>query len=101
MRLFFILYGISLLSGGYFGWKAKSKISLFMGVFSGLFTFLAVYLIGFYPSCGYWCLMVISGLLSVVFLIRLAKTRKFIPAGLLLGISCVIFLLSIYQFSKL
>lgn len=96
-QMIIIGYGGILLAGGYFGSKAGSKISLVMGGVSGLLAWLGVYLIRMNPKCGYSFLTVLSGFLSVIFLIRLWKTKKFMPAGMLFIINGGMFALSLLQ----
>lgn len=86
-----------LLLGAYFGFKAGSKISLFMGIGSGMIVLFGVYLIDVNGFYAYLLLTVTSGLLSVVFLIRLIKTHAFIPSGMLLSVSILILFLNLYQ----
>jgi len=97
MLLILILYAFLLFLGSYFGFKAGSKISLYMGIGSGLIVLFGVYLIDTNALFGYWLLIAISGLLSIVFLIRLIKTRAFIPSGMLLSVSVLILFLNLYQ----
>ena len=87
MQIILVIYGVFLLSGAYFGMKAGSKVSLFMGIISALLMFTAVYLTTKSLYHGYLCAAMISGVLSVVFFIRVLKTRKFMPAGMLLAVS--------------
>src|SRR3989338_8265048 len=87
MQMALIIYGCILFSGAYFGMRAGSKVSLYLGIISGLLIFTTVYLTTKSPYYGYLCAAVISGDLSLVFLIRVSKTRKFMPAGMLLVIS--------------
>jgi len=99
MQLILVLYAAMLFLGAFFGFKAGSKISLYMGIGSGLLVLLGVYLIDTNAQFAYWLLTVISGLLSIVFLIRLIKTRAFIPSGMLLSVSILILFLNLYQVS--
>jgi uncharacterized membrane protein (UPF0136 family) len=101
MKILLIIYSCILFSGAYFGSKAGSKVSVYMGIISGALVLLSVYLINMNPKCGYWSAASISGLLSVVFMIRLAKTHMFMPAGMLLVTSAVILIMSAIQISKL
>jgi uncharacterized membrane protein (UPF0136 family) len=91
-----LYYGILLVSA-YFGWKAKSRISFIMGVCSGLLVIYGMYLIKTNTFTGYCFLAVISALLSIVFLIRFVKTSKFLPAGMLLGVSLLVLALTISE----
>ena len=93
----FILYGGILLLGAYMGWKAGSRVSLIMGVSSGLLVFCAIYLSTVNAAIGYSSLVIISGLLSVVFIIRFIKTHKMMPSGMLMGLNIAAFALSLYQ----
>jgi len=94
------LYGCFLLSGAYFGLKAGSKISMIMGIISGLIVLFGSYLITVDASKGYFLIASISSFLSLIFLIRLIKTHKFMPAGMLLGASGSILFLTLYQLSN-
>ena len=79
-----IIYGLLLIAGGYFGFKKGSKVSLVMGTASGLMAFLGLWLVGLSPKGGWVYLSVLTGILALVFLMRLIKTRSFMPAGMLL-----------------
>jgi uncharacterized membrane protein (UPF0136 family) len=48
-------------------------------------------------TAGLWLLTLVSGMLSVVFTIRLIKTRNFMPAGMLLSVSVLILFMVLYQ----
>ena len=95
------VYGLLLLLGGYFGFKAGSKVSLIMGGITGILVLLGVFMLGPSSQCGYWLIAGISGLLTVVFSIRFLKTFKVMPAGmlLLLSVAALIFCL-IRMFKK-
>ena len=101
MLLILILYGCLLLSGAYFGLKAGSKISMIMGIISGLIVLFGSYLVTVDTSKGYFLIASISSFLSIIFLIRLIKTHKFMPAGMLLGASGLVLLLTLCQLSKI
>ena len=101
MILILILYGCLLLSGAYFGLKAGSKISMIMGIISGLTVLFGAFLVTFDAFKGYSLIALVSSFLSVVFLIRLIKTHKFMPAGMLLGASGLVLLLTLFQLSKI
>ena len=91
-KIFFIGYGLVLLIGAFFGWKAGSKISLISGSISGLLILLGVYLINVNTKGGYGLLSAISGLLAITFVIRFIKTHQVIPSGALFMLSLISFI---------
>lgn len=91
-----LLYGLLVIGGGALGYKqAGSQVSLISGMSSGLLLLVSAYLLfGKHPA-GPLCSAVVTIFLIVVFSIRLAKTRKFMPAGLMI-IAGVINLISLW-----
>jgi len=91
-----LIYGLLSGVGGVFGYaKAKSKVSLISGLISGVlllaFGFLQLSGMGWaFPAA-----LAIAVLLVVTFVVRLVKTGKFMPAGLMViaGIATSIVLL--------
>ncbi len=79
------IYVALLLGGGLMGFlKAKSKISLITSlVFGG---FIALSAAGILPAS---LATLLIGVLVIVFSLRLIKTRKFMPAGLMLLVSAI------------
>ena len=78
-------YGVLTLIGGIMGYiKAKSQASLISGLISGSLLIFAgsAQLMG--QSWGLTLAAAISAVLVVVFIVRLVKTRKFMPAGMLI-----------------
>ena len=80
-----IAYGILAIVGGIIGYvKVKSKVSLVSGVVSGLLLLAS----GIAAAQGVTGAILFSKLVTIaliiVFAIRWAKTRKFMPAGLML-----------------
>ena len=74
-----------LIAGGYFGWrKAGSKISLFTSI--GCALPLAACALGVLRREA---APVIIGVLAVFFVYRVIKTRKFMPAGMMVGLSVI------------
>ncbi|RCJ31637.1 hypothetical protein A6770_19890 [Nostoc minutum NIES-26] len=77
-------YGILAIVGGIIGYiQANSQVSLLSGSISGLLLIFAAY---FQLQGQGWALILaafITAVLVVVFAFRLAKTRKFMPAGLM------------------
>ncbi|MDJ0581361.1 TMEM14 family protein [Crocosphaera sp.] len=83
-----LIYGILLLVGGIFGYiKAKSKPSLISGFISGLLLLISGVLQWQQISVGLILAQILTLVLAIVFAIRLWKTRKFMPAGLMLMVS--------------
>ena len=84
------VYIVLLLAGGLVGFfKAKSKVSLILSsVFAALLVLTTLRGV-FQPSFANNLANVIMAVLLVVFAVRLAKTKKFMPAGLLLVVTIV------------
>lgn len=77
-------YGILAIAGGIIGYiQARSRVSLLSGSISGLLLILAAYFQLQGQTWGLILAVIVTGVLVVVFAVRLAKTRKFIPAGLM------------------
>jgi uncharacterized membrane protein (UPF0136 family) len=78
------IYIVLLLVGGLMGFfKGKSKVSLIMSAaFAAALVLCAIGVI-FQPYVA----DILMAILIVVFSMRLAKTKKFMPAGLMLGIT--------------
>lgn len=93
-------YGTLTLIGGIMGYvKAKSQASLISGLVSGSLLILAgiAQLMG--QTWGLILAAVISAALAIVFVVRLAKTRKFMPAGMLILASLASFGAIAYEIS--
>ena len=93
-------YGLFLIVGAYFGWKAGSKVSLIMGLASGLLVFVGLYLTGLNLKNGYLFLTIIGAVLTLTFVMRFLKTHHFMPAGMLLTISLIFFIFCLFRFLK-
>ncbi|MDF5708204.1 MAG: TMEM14 family protein [Nostoc sp. S4] len=77
-------YGILAIAGGIIGYiQAKSQVSLLSGGISGLLLIIAAYLQLQGQTLGLIFAVLITAVLVVFFVFRLAKTRKFMPAGLM------------------
>ena len=95
----FVIYGVLMLLGGIFGFvKAGSKASLIVGIISGILIFAGVALLGSAYTTGRAILTFTSFILSGVFGIRLFKTRKFMPSGMLLALSLIASFLAVQLF---
>ena len=81
-----LLYGLLSIGGGFMGYRqAGSKVSLISGSISGLLLLLSAALIFQGSLVGLRLAQIIVAVLIVVFLSRLLKTRKFMPAGLMIA----------------
>lgn len=95
-----IAYGLLALIGGIWGYtKAGSQTSLVSGVISGVLLLIG----GGAQAQGYtwgWPLsVVITVLLVIVFTIRFIKTRKVMPAGVMIGAGVLAFIAMLLQLS--
>ncbi|MGB7084686.1 MAG: TMEM14 family protein [Phormidesmis sp.] len=85
-----LIFGIMAIAGGAIGYKqAGSQVSLMSGLISGLLLLLGAYLLFGGSAAGPALSAVVSLLLVIVFLVRLSKTRKFMPAGLMIILGLV------------
>jgi uncharacterized membrane protein (UPF0136 family) len=92
-----IAYGILAIVGGIIGYaQARSKVSLISGTISGALLILGGVLALAGMGWGLGLAAIVSAVLIVVFAIRLSKTRKFMPAGLMI-IAGVVTLIVIFQ----
>jgi len=79
-----IAYGILSAVGGIIGYvQAKSMPSLVSGVISGVLLVIGGVAAAQDRSWGLPLAAVITALLVIVFVVRLVKTRRFMPAGLM------------------
>jgi uncharacterized membrane protein (UPF0136 family) len=80
-----IAYGLLALLGGAMGYaKVKSLPSLISGSISGTLLLIAAFMQFQGFALGLILAQVVTAALIVVFTLRLIKTRKFMPAGLML-----------------
>lgn len=83
--LFTLIYGVLAIVGGAIGYKqAGSQVSLISGIISGFLLLIAAYMLYGRSPAGPLLAGVVSLVLVIVFIIRLIKTRKFMPAGLMI-----------------
>ena len=81
-----IAYGLLAGFGGIWGYiKSKSKPSLVSGCISGILLLLSAVMQIQGDSLGLLISKIITLLLVIVFAIRLNKTQKFMPSGIMLG----------------
>jgi len=97
--LVFWVYVVLLLLGGLFGfYKGKSKVSLITSVVSAALLVLTTLRGIFEPAFARDLANLIMAALLVVFAIRLAKTKKFMPSGLMLVLTILVLALRNLKF---
>jgi uncharacterized membrane protein (UPF0136 family) len=95
-----IAYGILAIVGGIIGYKkAGSKISLISGSVSGLLLIISGIIQVMGMNWGLIFSTVITVILVITFIIRLVKTRKMMPAGLMILTGLAAAGIMVYQIS--
>ncbi|MFB2834633.1 TMEM14 family protein [Floridanema evergladense] len=90
--LIWAIFGYALIVGlgGVFGYmKAKSAKSLVSGLISGLILLFSWFLAIKTPTVGLGIATLMAAVLLVVFITRFARTRKFMPAGMMMLLNLV------------
>ncbi|WP_339377615.1 TMEM14 family protein [Merismopedia glauca] len=86
-----LIYALLVAVGGVVGYiQAKSKVSLILGLASGLVLFAAWWLYRETPTIGIGIGSVMAIALLGVFVMRYIKTKSFMPAGLMSILSGVV-----------
>ncbi len=89
-----IVYAVLMLAGGIAGFRSVgSKASLYSGVGSAVLLLLGWGLSIASLAAGLWLGAIVTLLLCITFARRLAKTRKMMPAGMLLLVSVLVLIL--------
>ncbi len=84
------IYAVFMLLGGIMGFvKGKSKASLIAGVASGVLMIGCYFFFSQNSQAALIAAVVITTALDAVFAIRLSKTKKFMPSGMLLIITAI------------
>jgi uncharacterized membrane protein (UPF0136 family) len=84
------VYALMMAVGGVFGYlKVHSKASLISGLGFGLILLYTGYEVWNGSRENLWASAIIAALLMVIFAIRLVKTRRFMPGGMLALLSMV------------
>lgn len=91
-------YGILAIIGGIIGYlQAQSQVSLISGTISGVILLICAFLQLQGQGFALILAAVITAVLVIVFAIRLKKTRKFMPAGLMTGLGVVTLMMILSQ----
>jgi uncharacterized membrane protein (UPF0136 family) len=97
-QIVLLVFAVLMLVGGAIGYKAAgSTASLLSGTASAVLLLVAWFVSRSSPGPGFWLGAVLSLALCVVFGIRLAKTGKVMPSGMLLAVSVVAMVLLAYS----
>ncbi|AFY31438.1 TMEM14 family protein [Calothrix sp. PCC 7507] len=93
-----VTYGIITIIGGMIGYiQASSKVSLFSGSISGLLLIVAAFAQFQGLTWGLSLAAFVTAILVVIFALRLVKTRKLMPAGLMTSLGVVALALMLNQ----
>ncbi len=93
-----IAYGIFTVIGGIIGYaKAQSKVSLVSGCISGLLLIFSGILQAQGVGWGLMLTVAVTALLVAVFAVRLAQSRQFMPAGLMILLGVAVLAVIGYQ----
>jgi uncharacterized membrane protein (UPF0136 family) len=91
-------YGILAIIGGIVGYRnAGSQVSLTSGTISGLLLIFSAVIQLLGQNWGAILAIIITFALVIFFTLRLAKTRKFMPAGLMAILGMVALIVMLYQ----
>ena len=89
-QIVLLVFALLMVGGGVAGLKSGgSKVSLVAGIVSAVLLLVALLWSWRHPTNGYWMGVGVSGLLGLVFFVRMKKTKKFLPSGLLLILSLI------------
>ncbi|MDR9405002.1 MAG: TMEM14 family protein [Halothece sp. Uz-M2-17] len=92
------LYGLLAIIGGVIGYKtAGSKVSLISGSISGVLLFVGGIASFLGQSWGLILATIITAILVIVFIARLLKTQKFMPAGLMIISGVIVLVVTVPQ----
>ena len=91
------IYAVLLAVGGIMGFvKARSRASLVAGLGSALMALACLFLVGQNPRLAAWLGAILAGVLLGFFWGRFARSRKFMPAGLMILTSLVVAILLMF-----
>ncbi len=96
-----LAYGAILIAGGFVGWKfSGSRISLTAGLASAALLALAYRVALFHLLAGYLFAFLVSVGLVAMFGMRFRKTRKVMPAGMMLAVSAIALVILCWQMAS-
>lgn len=89
-RTVLVVYALLLAGGGYMGYaKAGSTVSLIAGLASGAVCLIALLITRSSPLTGCWAGVGCAAVLTILFTVRLVKSGKFMPSGMMLIVSAL------------
>jgi len=90
------VYGLFTLLGGIMGFvKSRSQISLISGCFAGMLLLSGALAALRGNAWGLTMAMIVTAFLVIVFIGRWFKTRKVMPAGLMVGFGAIAFVVMV------
>jgi len=97
-QIFLMTYAVLMLGGGIMGYvKAKSTMSLIMGIISMILIFLGLFVSQSNMQAGFCLIATTSTVLVATFIVRWIKTKKFMPSGMLVALSLIAVALCVKQ----
>lgn len=90
-------YSVLMIIGGYFGHRAGSSISLITSVTAGLALVFLWFLSQMGQSWGDAAINTILAILGIFFAYRFAITGKFMPGGLMLVLTIIMFVIALLR----
>jgi len=101
-KMIILGYALFLIVGGFFGWKAGSKVSLIAGSISGVLTLVSFFILSSgNTKPAFYMFLAISILLTISFLMRFLKTQAFMPSGMMLLVSVLAVTFAVIRLTQL
>jgi uncharacterized membrane protein (UPF0136 family) len=94
-----ISYAAFLIMGGFVGMQKGSKVSMVLGLISGILFFWGLWIMTFAPQVAWIFLSCLNVVLSLIFIVRFIKTRVFMPSGMLLLVTLAILIFCVTHLS--
>lgn len=96
-KIVYIGYALFMFVGAYFGLKKGSQVSLIAGAVSGVLVLVGIWLMSLNLKTGLFFLVGLTGILAIVFLMRLIKTQSFMPSGMLFSVTLIILIFTLVR----